>query len=108
MPKNCPHIVPVSPPHLQGTLAANGCILDITIARDVLKGMASSPLTRPYPAVPLQLVWLGEIVPGAQDLDREDSSRRLAVGISVWPFSSTRHGEGLQHKSDECSRGHHA
>ena len=65
MPNFCSHIVPVSPPHLQGPLAADRCISGITVASNVLKGMASSPLTWPYPAVPLQLVWLGEIVPGA-------------------------------------------
>ena len=107
MPKIYSHIVPVSPPHLQGPLAANRCISDITIASNVLKGMASSPLTWPCPAVPLQLVWFGETVPRPQDLHREDSSRRLAVCSSVLACSNTWHGESLQHKSDECSRGHH-
>ena len=110
IPRTCSHIVPVSPSHLQSPLAAKRCISDITIARDVLKGMASPPLTWPYPAVFLQLIWLGEIVPGPQDLHREDSRRRLAV----WQFQfwhvliEEGMAKGLQHKSDECSRGHHA
>ena len=108
MPRMCSHIVPVCSPHLQGPLAADRCISGITIASNILEGMAASPLTWPYPAVPLQLVWLGETVPGSQDLHREDRSRRLAVCSSVLACSSARHSEGLQHKSDECSRGHHA
>lgn len=109
MPRSCSHIVPVSPSHLQGPLAANRCISGIPIASNVLKGMASSPLTWPCPAVSLQLIWLGETIPGAQDLDREDRSRRLAVlQFSLWHVQVQGMVKGLQHKSDECSRGHHA
>ena len=83
IPRTCSHIVPVSPSHFQGPLAAKRCISDVPIAGNVLKGMASSPLTWPYPAVSLQLIWLGEIVPGPQDLHREDSRR----GLAVWQFN---------------------
>ena len=90
MPKICSHIIPVRPPHFQGPLAVDGCISDITIASNILKGMASSPLTWPCPTVPLQLIWFGETVPGPEDLDREDRSRRLAVCSSVLALSGTR------------------
>ena len=71
--------VPVSASHLQASVTTRRWLEGVAIAGDVLESVASSPLTWPGPAVPLQLVWLGEVVPRSQDLDREDRCRCLAV-----------------------------
>ena len=57
------YIVPVSPTHLEASITTRRCVQGVTVASDVLKGMTSSPLTWSRPAVPLQLVWLGEAIP---------------------------------------------
>lgn len=78
-----PHIVPISSSHLQASITARGCVQGIAIASDVLEGVTSSPLVWPSPAVPLELIWSGEVVPGSQDLDGEDGCRCLAIYRSV-------------------------
>lgn len=84
------YIVPISSSHLQASITARGCVQGIAIASDVLEGVASSPLIWPSPAVPLELIWFREVVPGSQDLNGEDGCRCLAIYRSVMASSDGR------------------
>ncbi len=57
------HVVPVGASHFQAPITALRRVESITVTGNVLEGVASSPVARPCPSVPLQLVRFGEIVP---------------------------------------------
>ena len=83
MPVQAPtHVIPVGAAHLQSAVSPFMDAGGVSIAYDVSKRMAPSPVASASPVIAYHLPWLREIVPAAHELNM--------MGRRVMPFKTNQ------------------